>query len=220
MGELEVIVQRMIDAGETEDNIRIVIEGYDAYKAQKQQDIQDPFATLSPDLFNEEDEIGAAQLKTRFPDFEFKEKFYSFKNKGGFSGVKVIAPNGKELELEFNMDFQFASVNELNNRVQDIQEDIDLIPKNYKTGIPLAEEDVEKYNTLKSKQQELQNSINKEKDLPTSQLKELKGFVELNKTDKTYKLFTENRVSNIRLLNDFREATDIDDVDQMEIDAN
>ena len=118
------------------------------------------------------------------------------------------------------MDFQFASVNELNNRVQDIQEDIDLIPKNYKTGIPLAEEDVEKYNTLKSKQQELQNSINKQKDLPTSQLKELKSFVELNKTDKTYKLFTENRVSNIRLLNDFREATDIDDVDQMEIDAN
>jgi len=220
MEELEAIVQRMIDAGETEDNIRIVIEGYDAYKTQKQQDIQDPFATLSPDLFNEEDEIGAAQLRTRFPDFEFKEKFYSFKNKGGFSGVKVIAPNGEELELEFNMDFQFASVNELNNRLQDIQEDIDLIPINYKTGIPLAEEDVEKYNTLKSKQQELQNSINKQKNLPTSQLKELKDFVELNKTDKTYELFTKNRVSNIRLLNDFREATDINDVDQMEIDAN
>ena len=39
MEELEVIVQRMIDAGETEENIKTVIQGYDA-EVEKTNDSQ------------------------------------------------------------------------------------------------------------------------------------------------------------------------------------
>ena len=45
MEDLRVIVQRMIDAGEPEENIKIVIE---RYKAKRQQDIQDPFLHFLP----------------------------------------------------------------------------------------------------------------------------------------------------------------------------
>ena len=71
MDELKAIVQRMIDAGESEENIKLVIE---RYQGKAQGSTVDP--TMSPDTMGSQSEVGLLEPQKELSDSEqFKNVF-------------------------------------------------------------------------------------------------------------------------------------------------
>jgi len=213
MGELEAIVQRMIDAGETEDNIRIVIEGYNAHKAQKQQDIQAPDLFLGDDdkafeFFSQEDEDGVEKLREQYKGqgFEFEEMSLTFfRDTPGMSGVRVIAPNKEVLELEFNVDSFKHNPEAIKLKIKENDIAIEKMQPGGAKDLYIKENEA-----LKAK-------LNTDANFVPDQRKKLLEFMSANAPADAQKISEENRYKRRVIHADFQEATSLDESDLLEI---
>mgnify|MGYP003145719242 CR=1 FL=1 len=223
MEELQAIVQRMLDAGEPEGNIKLVIEQYNANNEGKTNDVAEPGVAVASEataldvsasnledtsldvpfddvkdkhnwltynvtdpltgkitqqkdysFFDKSDSDAIDDLSIKYPGFKFETTNIFKDDIKSFNAVKILAPNEKEIDIEFNIGAEYTAPDTRTKMALEKRESAGLASLNSTEKSLVA-----KHDNINSRKENAYNS--------------LISFIDKNTTTETDALYSKSR---------------------------